>query len=59
VPRRNQRPARPAFCAIPCAAISAAVIGALAMFFVIAYWDQRLLGSIFNFGRYEYRALLI
>src|ERR1700694_424518 len=41
-------------CATPCAVISAAVISALAMFFVIA-----LLGSTFHFGRYEYCALLI
>jgi hypothetical protein len=41
-------------CAIPCAAISAAVISALAMVL-----RHSLLGSTFHFGRYEYRALLI
>src|ERR1700675_3809849 len=42
-----------AVCAIPCAAISAAVINALGMFFVIIFWDQ------LSFGRDEYWALLI
>ena len=40
-------------CAIPCAAISAAVINTLAIVFVIAY------GSTFHFRHYDNYALLI
>src|SRR5260370_1028205 len=39
VPRRNQKLARPAFAPFP-ALLSVQQLSALAMFFVIAYWDQ-------------------